>query len=149
MKGDPMNPTTPMPATHSPATLYILLDAVRCWAAARRRHRPAMAQLHLRLRRYGCEQLSPALDSLLRLGEQVTGHGLRTGRGPRLSEDENLLIDLLQARWTGPVPYACSDAIACAFCYAVRSTQILLAQALEGRRGATSLSIRDANPRHC
>jgi hypothetical protein len=25
----------------------------------------------------------------------------------------------------------------------------LLAQALEGRRGATSLSIRDANPRHC
>ncbi len=52
-----MNPTTPMPATHSPATLYILLDAVRCWAAARRRHRPAMAQLHLRLRRYGCEQL--------------------------------------------------------------------------------------------
>ena len=45
-----MNPTTPMPATHSPATLYILLDAVRCWAAARRRHRPAMAQLHLRLR---------------------------------------------------------------------------------------------------
>jgi hypothetical protein len=88
-------------------------------------------------------------DNVLMLGEQVTGHGLRTGRGPRLSEDENLLIDLLQARWTGPVPYACSDAIACAFCYAVRSTQILLAQALEGRRGATSLSIRDANPRHC
>jgi hypothetical protein len=25
----------------------------------------------------------------------------------------------------------------------------LLAQALEGRRGAASLSIRDANPRHC
>ncbi|WHO39799.1 hypothetical protein PMI04_004200 [Sphingobium sp. AP49] len=144
-----MPPTTPMPAAHSPATLYILLGAVRCWAAARRRRRPAMAQLHLRLRRYGCEQLSPALDSLLRLGEQVTGHGLRTGRGTRLTEDENLLIDLLQARWTGPVPYTCSDAIACAFCYAVRSTQILLAQALEDRRSGTAMSIRNADPHHC
>lgn len=149
MKGDPVNPTISMPTVHSPSTLYILVDAVRCWAAARRRHRPAMAQLHLRLRRYGCEQLSPALDSLLRLGEQVTGHSLRIGRGSRLSEDENLLIDLLQTRWSGPVPYACSDAIACAFCYAVRSTQILLAQALDSRRGGTAPSIRDADPRHC
>lgn len=144
-----MFPMTTLPAGQSPSALYILLDAMRCWASARRTHQPVMARLHARLRRYGCEQLSPALDSLLRLGEQVIGHGLRTGRGPRLTADENLLMDLLQARWAAPVPYACSDAIACAFCYAVRSTQILLAQALDGRRAQANPSIRDADPRHC
>ncbi|MFD2430349.1 hypothetical protein ACFSUK_24180 [Sphingobium scionense] len=59
------------------------------------------------------------------------------------------MIDLLQARWPGPVPYACSDAIACAFCYAVRSTQILLAQALDARRSGAALTIRDADPLYC
>ena len=57
--------------------------------------------------------------------EATTGR-LRLGRGPALSDDENMLITLLQGRPIAPIVPHCSNAVACAFCSAVRSMQILM-----------------------
>ncbi|HUD95709.1 hypothetical protein [Sphingobium sp.] len=113
-------------ARHSPAALFLFVDAMRYWSAARRSGRPVLASLHARLGRHGWAQLLPAIDSLLGLTETMLGRRLRTGRVPALSEDENMLINLLQGRRTAPIIHACSDAVACAFCGAVRSVQILM-----------------------
>ena len=58
--------------------------------------------------------------------EAMLGRRLRLGRGPALSDDENMLINLLQGRPIAPIVHQCSDAVACAFCSAVRSMQILM-----------------------
>ncbi|WIW88556.1 hypothetical protein K3M67_00790 [Sphingobium sp. V4] len=121
-------------ARHSPAALYLFLEAVRCWSAARRAGQPVLARLHARLGHHGWAQLLPAIDSLMALTETALGRRLATGRGPLLSEDENMLINLLQGRRIAPVVHACSDAVACAFCSAVRSVQILMDMEL-GRPG--------------
>jgi hypothetical protein len=121
-------------ARHSPAALYLFLEAVRCWSAARRAGQPVLIRLHGRLGHHGWAQLLPAIDSLLELTETMLGRRLKTGRGPALTEDENMLINLLQGRRIAPVAHACSDAVACAFCGAVRSVQILMDMEL-GRTG--------------
>ncbi|NWK96906.1 hypothetical protein DM806_14775 [Sphingobium lactosutens] len=121
-------------ARHSPAALYLFLEAIRCRSAARRSGQPVLASLHARLGRHGWAQLLPAIDSLLGLTETMLGRQLRTGRGPALSEDENMMINLLQGRRIAPIAHACSDAVACAFCSAVRSVQILMDMEL-GRPG--------------
>ena len=113
-------------ARQSPAALYLFLDAMRCWGAARRAGQPVLVRLHMRLGRHGWAQLLPAIDSLLGLTEAMLGRRLRLGRGPSLSEDENMLIDLLQGRRIAPIVHMCSEAVACIFCGAVRSVQILM-----------------------
>ena len=77
-------------ARQSPAALYLFLDAMRCWGAARRAGQPALVRLHARLGRHGWAQLLPAIDSLLDLSEARLGRRLRLGRGPALSDDEKL-----------------------------------------------------------
>ena len=113
-------------ARQSPAALYLFLDAMRCWGAARWAGQPTLVRLHARLGRHGWAQLLPAIDSLLDLSEAMLGRRLRLGRGPALSDDENMLINLLQGRPIAPIVHQCSNAVACAFCSAVRSMQILM-----------------------
>lgn len=113
-------------ARQSPSALFLFLEALRCWGQARRAHRPTLVHLHARLGHYGCSQLLPAIDSLLDLTGTLLGRPLHFGRGPGLSDDENMLINLLQGRPVAPLVHRCSDALLCTFCCAVRSVQVLM-----------------------
>ncbi|WP_311268927.1 hypothetical protein [Sphingobium sp. WCS2017Hpa-17] len=113
-------------ARQSPSALFLFLDAVRCWGQARRRQQPTLTALYARLGHYGCGQMLPAIDSLLDLTVALLGRPLRLGRGTALSDDENRLINMLQGRRTAPFDHACSDAVLCTFCCALRSVQLLM-----------------------
>lgn len=113
-------------ARQSPSALFLFLQAVRCWGQARRLHRPTLTHLHARMGQYGCGQLLPAVDSLLDLTVTLLGRPLRLSRSATLSDDENMLINLLQGRRTTPLVHHCSDGLLCAFCCALRSAQILM-----------------------
>lgn len=113
-------------ARRSSSALFLFLEAVRCWGRARRMRRPTLTSLYAHLGHYGCGQLLPAVDSLLELSESLLGRPLQMGRGEALTQDENMLINLLQGRRIAPLAHRCSDALLCAFCSALRSVQILM-----------------------
>lgn len=113
-------------ARKSPSALFLFLGMVRCWSQARRTRRAALTQLHARFGQYGCGQLIPAIDSMLDLTSRMLDRPIRAGRGPALSDDENMLINLLQGRRVAMLDHRCSEALLCAFCCAVRSVQVLM-----------------------
>ena len=113
-------------ARRSPAALYLFVEMARCWSKARRGRRPALTMLHSRVGHYGCGPLLPALDSMFALTTTLLGRPLRPGRSAGLSDDENMLINLLQGRRVAALGHQCSEALLCTFCCAVRSVQLLM-----------------------
>jgi len=99
-------------ARRSPSALFLFLEAVRCWSQARQTRRPTLSGLHAHLGHYGCGQLLPAVNSLLDLTVTLLGRPLRVGHGASLTDDENMLINLLQGRPITPFVHSCSDASA-------------------------------------
>lgn len=113
-------------ARQSPSALFLFLEAVRCWGRARRLRRPTLNHLYARMGHYGCAQLLPAIDSLLDLSITLLGRPLHLGSSPNLTDDENMLINLLQGCRDAPFAHACSEGLLCTFCCALRSVQILM-----------------------
>lgn len=73
----------------------VVVDAARCWREARDRGHPTQPRLFAKLVVSNCGILAPVLDSLMTLCEAAIGRVLRTGHGPRRSQDEHFLLDLL------------------------------------------------------
>ncbi|QNO27260.1 hypothetical protein EEB18_021575 [Sphingopyxis sp. OPL5] len=119
------------PTRQETAPTAILIDATRCWRQARDAGHPIQPCLADVLAAHDCTMLAPVLDSLCLFYEAALGRPLAVGKASTLSEDEHLLLGLLD----GSPPRACLDctdsaasALDCALC----STRIMLALTLGG-----------------
>ena len=115
----------------------LLVDAARCWRDARDCGRDVQPCLFRLLDPRGCDVLAPVLDSFLTLCEAALQRPFIAGSSPILSEDEHLLLTLLdgsRSRTCMPCPGDIATAFECAVC----STRIMIALALPpARRGGT------------
>lgn len=114
------------PAPEETAVPAMLVAAARCWRAARDSGEPIQPALARTLNAHGCTMLAPVLDSLCLFVEAALGRPMTVGAAQRLSEDEYLLLGLMDESEPSP---ACPDAkgmsrvIACA----IRSARIMIA----------------------
>lgn len=112
------------------APAAILINAARCWREARDGGHSIQPCLSRTLAAHDCTMLAPVLDSLIRFYEAALDRSITVGAAMALSEDEHLLLGLLD----GSRPRACiacpegaATALDCALC----STRIMMALAME------------------
>jgi hypothetical protein len=116
----------PQPAHEVTTPPALLVDAARCWRDARDAGRPPQPSLSDMLAAHDCAMLAPVLDSLCLFYEAALGRRLTVGAAFALSEDEQLLLGLVD----GSEPRCClecSEGTASAFDCALCSTRIMLA----------------------
>ena len=109
----------------------LVIAATRCWRSARDAGQASTPPLHALLAGESCPMLAAAFDSLLGLYEQALGRGLAIGWTGGLSEDEQLLANLLRGAGELPRCLAVAESPAQSFDCALCSTRILLALAGE------------------
>ncbi len=123
------------PALAVPAVLEviagpILLDAARCWRAARDSGHSVQPCLSRKLAVHDCEMLAPVFDSLCQFYEAALGRPMTVGKTSALSDDEHLLLGLVDGstpRRCLNCPKAVGATLDCALC----STRIMLALTLD------------------
>jgi hypothetical protein len=127
----------PLPAPETVARPTLLIEAARCWRGARDRGELTQPRLSDMLAAHDGAMLAPALDSLCLFYEAALGRPMATGEALALSEDEQLLLGLID----GSVSRRCIDCpegagtpLDCAVC----STRIMLSLTV-GRREAWTL----------
>ena len=123
-----------MPRHFSPPTQdaiavpAMLVDAARCWRNARDSGASVQPRLAHTLDAHDCTMLAPVLDSLCLFYETALGRPMIVGEGPGLSDDEHLLLGLVDG--SSPrcldCPQNAANALDCALC----STRIMLALTL-------------------
>jgi|KBSSwiStaDraftv2_1062776.scaffolds.fasta_scaffold1523264_2 hypothetical protein len=113
------------PAPESTAVPAILIDAARCWREARDSGQSVQPSLSRTLDQHDCTMLAPVLDSLCLFYEAALGRPMTVGQTLALSDDEHLLLGLMD----GSKPCQCltcpqqvGATLACALC----STRIML-----------------------
>ena len=119
------------PPRDAAAPTAIVIDAARCWRQARDGGHPILPRLAHALAAHDCTMLAPVLDSLCLFYEAALGRPLTVGEAPTLSEDEHLLLGLLD----GSRPrtcLGCTDGTASTLDCALCSTRIMLALTLGG-----------------
>lgn len=115
----------------SPVRADLLTAAARCWRTERDAGRAPAPPLHALLAAAECPMLAAAFDSLFGLYEAAVGRSFAVGWSAGLSEDEQLLANLL--RTTGQLPRClaldegAAQTLDCALC----STRLLLGLAGE------------------
>lgn len=117
--------TPPVHQSTAPATM--LVDAFRCWNEARMAGKPVQPCLSRVLDAHDCTMLTPVLDSLIHLYEIGLGRPVLAGDGPDISEDEHLLLDLVDGRFSRTACLACDKDIGTALDCAICSTRIMMA----------------------
>jgi len=127
----------PRPATGLLASPALVLDAARCWRGAKDRGNPIQPSLFAALRTHGYALLAPVFDSLMTLCEAALGRALRVGAHDRVSDDEALLLDLLDGTRYARACFACGDGLVTTLDCALCSTRIMLslARATAGEDG--------------
>jgi hypothetical protein len=126
------------PPTHqATAVPAVLIDATRCWRQARDSGRSAQPCLYEMLDQHDCTMLAPVLDSLCSFYEAALGRTMTVGDAMTLSDDEHLLLGLVD----GSNPrdcLICADDMGATFACAVCSTRIMLVLTLSQRITWTS-----------
>lgn len=120
----------PPPASQATAHAAILIAAARCWREARDVGDPVQPCLYRTLGHHDAEMLAPVFDSLMTLCEAALGRPLATGETFVLSEDEHLLLGLLDGSKTRRACFDCPEGAASALDCAVCSTRIMMGLAL-------------------
>jgi hypothetical protein len=124
------------------AVPILLVDAARCWRAARDNGDQSQPRLSDMLAAHDCAMLAPVLDSLCLFYETELGRPMAIGQvttdGARaLSADERRLLGLIDgtiARHCAECPDGTASPLDCAVC----STRIMLALTV-GQRGLRTL----------
>jgi len=117
------------PSNETTAPASILINAARCWREARDAGDPIQPCLSCVLAEHGYEMLAPVLDSLCLFYETALGRQMNVGEAMTLSEDEHLLLSLvdgLRPRARLACTLSAAHALDCALC----STRIMLALTL-------------------
>jgi hypothetical protein len=110
-----------------PLSQAMIVDAARCWHQARERHESLQPCLSSLLTRHDCAMLTPVLDSLFLFYESGLGRSVQPGDGAALSEDEDLLLGLLDGSRVRRACIDCAEGVASALDCAICSTRIMLA----------------------
>ena len=117
------------PGYEAVAIPAMLIDAARCWREARDHGRSVQPCLSRALDAHDCTMLAPVLDSLCLFYEAALGRPMATGDALELSDDEHLLLGLVDGSKTRQClncPKGPASALDCALC----STRIMLALTL-------------------
>lgn len=105
----------------------LLIDAARRWRCARDAGQAVQPALFDTLAPRDCGVLAPVFDSLLRLSEGALGRRFSTGADGWISEDELLLLSLVQGARPPSPPFGRPSRLAGLLDCAVRSARIMLA----------------------
>lgn len=119
----------PPPAPEATAVPAILIDAARCWREARDSGQSVQPCLSRALDQHDCTMLAPVLDSLCLFYEAALGRPMTVGEALTLSDDEHLLLGLMDGsrpRQCLTCPNGVGATLDCALC----STRIMLALTL-------------------
>ncbi|CAH0351826.1 MULTISPECIES: hypothetical protein [unclassified Sphingobium] len=109
-----------------PAPDELVTAAARCWRAARDARAPVQQRLYMTLSPHDCGMLAPVFASLMALCEAALGRPIAVG-GVMLSDDEHLLIGLLDGSKPRRACIDCADGVASALDCAICSTRIMMA----------------------
>lgn len=107
----------------------LVAGAARCWRVARDSGEPVQRCLYALLNPLDYGMLSPVFDSLMTLCEAALGRKIMVGAAARLSDDEHLLLGLLDGSRQRRACIDCAPGAASALDCAVCSTRIMLALA--------------------
>lgn len=103
----------------------LVTAAARCWRSARDGGEPGQQSLHAMLAAHDCGMLAPVFDSLMTLCEAALGRKIAVG-GAALSEDERLLLGLLDGSRQRRACIDCAEGAASALDCAICSTRIMM-----------------------
>ena len=118
------------PAPEATAAPAILIDAARCWREARDTGQAVQPCLYRTLSFHDVEMLAPVFDSLMTLCEAALGRPIAIGEASTLSEDEHLLLGLLDGSRPRRACLHCPESAATALDCAICSTRIMMGLAL-------------------
>lgn len=104
----------------------LVTAATRCWRKARDGGEPVQQSLYAMLALHDCGMLAPVFDSLMTLCEAALGRRIAVG-SIFLSQDELLLLGLLDGSRQRRACIDCAEGAASALDCAIRSTRIMLA----------------------
>jgi hypothetical protein len=125
-EGSSMSCHFPAPTPEAIAVPAILINAARCWREARDSGQSIQPCLSRTLDRHDCTMLAPVLDSLYLFYEAALGRPITVGKALALSDDEHLLLGLVD----GSRPrhcLTCPDGVGATLDCALCSTRIMLA----------------------
>ncbi|MGE4431386.1 MAG: hypothetical protein AB7E05_11660 [Sphingobium sp.] len=105
----------------------LLIGATRCWRMAKDDGQPIQPHLASLLSSQGCTMLAPVLDSLMRCYEGALGRPLTIGADQQVSDDEMLLLDLLNGSKPRPACFECPEQAAATLDCALCSLRIMMA----------------------
>jgi hypothetical protein len=131
------------PEATAPAA--ILVDAARCWRWARDSGEAIMPCLCETLTAHDCPILAPVFDSLIRFYESALGRPMIAGGNGALSDDERLLVGLIDGsspRTCIGCPEGTAEMLDCALC----STRIMLTLTVQPAIKGLGRSLRLADP---
>lgn len=115
----------------------LLIEVARCWRDARDAGVRVQPRLSRLLSSRNLAMLAPVFDSLLRFFEQALGRSVATGWHTAISEDEHLLLNLVQDNGRWPAALPCPPAYVDALRRAIGSARIMLTMAMGRRQGLT------------
>ncbi|QIG78560.1 hypothetical protein [Stakelama tenebrarum] len=104
----------------------LVTAAARCWRRARDGGAPVQQSLYAMLAPNDCGLLAPVFDSLMTLCEAALGRKIAVG-SIFLSQDELLLLGLLDGSRQRHACIACAEGAASALDCAICSTRIMMA----------------------
>jgi hypothetical protein len=103
-----------------PSQATLLVTAARCWRRARDRGVSSQPRLYAMLAPLDLGLLAPAFDSFMALCEAAFGRPIRVGSAPALSQDESLMLRLIDGSQTRRACFHCDagtgSALDCAIC---------------------------------
>jgi len=104
----------------------LVTAAARCWRTARDAHSPTQQRLYAMLMPHDCGMLAPVFASLMTLYEAALGRPIAVG-GAALSDDEHLLLGLLDGSRPRRACIDCAEGAASVLDCAICSTRISMA----------------------
>ncbi len=107
----------------------LVAGVARCWRVARDRAEPVQQCLYALLNPLDYGMLSPVFDSLMTLSEAALGRKIVVGAAASLSDDEHLLLGLLDGSRQRRACIDCAPGPASVLDCAICSTRIMLALA--------------------
>jgi len=118
-------PPDPIVVTHH----MMVIEAARCWRNAKDRGQSIQPCLYRILVPYDCVMLAPVFDSLMTLCESALSRRITIGEALSLSDDEQMLIALLDGSKLCDTSINCAKDAATIFNCAICSTRIMMSLA--------------------
>lgn len=126
------------PGTPARLPPSVVVDMIRCWCGAKRQGVPTQPRLTRRLEALDCTVLAPVMDSFCSLFEFALGRPLHTGRLQDLSEDEQMMLSLLEGLERRAIALPCEEPRGTLLDLAIRSTRVMITLTLRQARRPTT-----------